>query len=76
MKPVIREAVTPEERDEVFRFRYQVYVEEMGRYRSVADHEGRKLIEADDATARLYYATDGERPVGAMRHNWGGDAPL
>ena len=76
MKPVIREAVTPEERDEVFRFRYQVYVEEMGRYRSVADHEGRKLIEADDATARLYYAADGERPVGAMRHNWGGDAPF
>lgn len=74
MKPLIREAVTPEERNDVFRLRYDIYVEEMGRYRSIADHERRMLIEPEDATARLYYATNGEELVGTMRHNWGGDA--
>jgi hypothetical protein len=34
------------------------------------------LIEAEDSTARLYYASDGERLIATMRHNWGGDAPF
>jgi hypothetical protein len=76
MKPVIREATTPEERDAVFRFRYDIYVEEMGRYRSIADHDRRLFIEPEDKTARLYSATDGAPLVGTMRHNWGGDAPF
>ncbi len=76
MKPVIREARTPQERDAVFRFRYDIYVDEMGRYRSIADHARRMLIEAEDSTARLYHASDGERVVATMRHSWGGDAPF
>jgi len=76
MKPVIGEARTTQERDAVFRFRYDIYVEEMGRYRSIADHARRMLVEAEDATARLYLASEGERVVATMRHNWGGDAPF
>ena len=76
MKPKIVEAKTPEERKMVFRFRYDTYVEEMGRYRSVANHEERTLIEDEDDTARLYMALDGDRVVGCMRHNWGGDSPF
>ena len=34
----IRTADTDEEREAVYRFRYAVYVEEMGRYRATADH--------------------------------------
>ena len=76
MKPEIHEAVTSEERLKVFQFRYDTYVEEMGRYRSVANHEERTLVEPEDETARLYLAIDGENVVGTMRHNWGGDAPI
>lgn len=76
MKPTIHEAVTPEQRHQVYRFRYDIYVEEMGRYRSVADHDQRTFSEPEDETARLYYATDGEQIVATMRHNWGGDAAL
>ena len=76
MKPTIHEAVTPQQRHDVYRFRYDIYVEEMGRYRSVADHDQRIFSEPEDETARLYYATDGEQIVATMRHNWGGDAPL
>lgn len=35
----ISPARTGEERNSVFRLRYQVYVEELKRYRSIADHE-------------------------------------
>ena len=76
MKPQIQEATTGQQRHDVFRFRYDTYVEEMGRYRSIANHTERTLIEPEDETARLYIATDGEKVVGTMRLNWGGDAPV
>ncbi len=76
MKPAIHEAITPEQRLEVYRFRYDVYVEEMGRYRSIADHDQRTFAEPEDETARVFYATDGENIVATMRLNWGGDAPI
>lgn len=76
MKPEIREATTQQERHAIYQFRYTTYVEEMQRYRSIADHEQRTLIEAEDDTARLFYAIDGEAVVGTMRLNWGGDAPI
>ena len=39
-------AETAEEKEAIYRFRYEIYVEEMGRYRSIADHERRLLIDA------------------------------
>ncbi len=33
-------AQTDEEKEAVYRFRYTVYVEEMGRYQDSADHAG------------------------------------
>ena len=36
-------AETEAEKQAVYRFRYDVYVEEMGRYRGVADHENRNF---------------------------------
>lgn len=76
MKPEIRPAISQQDRQNVFRFRYDTYVEEMGRYRSAADHVAREFCEPEDATARIFIATQGDRTVGAMRLNWGGDAPL
>ena len=46
----IRTADTDEEREAVYRFRYDVYVEEMGRYRATADHGRRRLVDPEDAT--------------------------
>ena len=48
MEPGIHLAETEEEKEAVFRFRYDVYVEEMGRYGAVADHEHRLLFEPED----------------------------
>ena len=46
-------AETEEEKLAVYRLRYQVYVEEMGRYRATADHERRLLVEPEDEAVRI-----------------------
>jgi GNAT superfamily N-acetyltransferase len=67
-------AETPEERQVVFSMRYQVYVEELGRYRDVADASNKLLIEEVDESSRLFYAVLDGKPVAGMRQTWGGDA--
>jgi hypothetical protein len=69
-------AETDEEREAVYRFRYDVYVEEMGRYGEAADHENRLLVEPEDETARIWYAVQDGEVVATHRINWGGDAPF
>lgn len=67
----IAEARTPDEKESVFRFRYSVYVEEMGRYQGSADHEGRRLVEPEDEQSWIFYAREGDDVVGAARLSWG-----
>ncbi len=72
----IRMAETEDEKRAVYRFRYDVYVEEMGRYEGVADHENRLLVEPEDETGRIFYAARDGEVVGTSRLSWGGDAPF
>lgn len=76
MNPRIFCARRSEDKERVFRFRYDVYVAEMNRYRSIADHERRRLFEAVDEQSRLYLATAEDKVIGAMRFTWGADAPF
>jgi hypothetical protein len=69
----IRIATTSEEREAVSRFRYSVYVEEIGRYQSTADHARRRLCDPEDEHSWIIYAHDGTEVVGSMRLTWGGD---
>jgi hypothetical protein len=66
----IRLAESEEERLAVYRFRYAVYVEEMGLDESYADHD-RKIIKdtLDGPQAMLLAAWDGDRVVGTTRTN-------
>jgi hypothetical protein len=66
-------AETPDEREAVFRFRYSVYVEEMGRYQDTADHANRRLVEPEDDHSLIFFATDGSDVVATCRLTWGGD---
>jgi hypothetical protein len=66
-------AATAEEKEAVYRFRYSVYVEEMGRYQGSADHSGRRLVEPEDAHSWSFYARDGDEVVGTARLSWGGE---
>jgi predicted GNAT family N-acyltransferase len=65
--PIIRFAETPEEWEAIFRQRYRIYAEEMGVYRSSADHERKQLSDANDATGRLLYASEGNEIVASIR---------
>jgi hypothetical protein len=62
-------ATTRKEKEKVYRFRYQVYVEEMGKILSSADHRRRLVIDAEDAADRclLFYARIGNEVIGTMR---------
>jgi len=66
-------AETEEQKEAVYRFRYSVYVEEMGRYQESADHVGRRLVEPDDERSFIFYARDGNDVVGTARLSWGGN---
>jgi CRP-like cAMP-binding protein/predicted GNAT family N-acyltransferase len=69
--PIIRFAETPAELEAVFRQRYRIYTQEMGVYRSSADHERKQLSDANDATGRLLYASEGNEIVAAIRIHTG-----
>ena len=69
-------AETEEEKRAVYRLRYDVYVEEMGRYQTVADHDQRMLYEDCDEQSRIRYAASNGEVVATARFTWGGDAPL
>ena len=66
-------AQTEQDREELFRFRYDVYVQEMGRYRRTADHEGRRLVEPEDDHSILYGAREDGQVVGTSRLTLGAD---
>ena len=65
-----------EEKLAVYRFRYDIYVKEMGRYGKAADDDRRLLIETEDETARIFYAAEAGEVVATSRFSWGGDAPF
>jgi len=76
MEPRIAIAETDAEREAVYRLRYDVYVEEMGRYQSVADHARRMLYEDVDEQSRISYAEIDGEVVATGRLTWGGDGPF
>jgi hypothetical protein len=74
MPITIRQAETAEDRQRVFRFRYEIYVEEMQRPQTYADHAARTIEEPFDATGHLFLAEDDKgQIVGTVRTNFGRD---
>jgi len=72
----IHQAESEAEREAIYRFRYDVYVEEMGRYRDIADHEARRFSEPEDEYSRISYAARDGRVIATARLTWGGLAPI
>ncbi|MFA6021774.1 MAG: cyclic nucleotide-binding domain-containing protein [Rhodospirillales bacterium] len=66
----IGQARTADEREAVWRFRYQIYVEEMGKIALAnADHKRRWLVDDLDEDALILYAQDGDAVVATLRIN-------
>ncbi|MDT8902827.1 cyclic nucleotide-binding domain-containing protein [Anaeroselena agilis] len=60
-------AVTSKEKEKVYRLRYQIYVEEMGRRLSHVNHRRRLLYDDMDDWGLLFYARSGKEYVGTVR---------
>jgi hypothetical protein len=69
----IRLAESDEDREKLFRFRYEIYVEEMGRVQKHADHERRRIEEPFDAAGANFVAFAGDKVIGCVRWNSGLD---
>jgi hypothetical protein len=72
----VHPATTEQERQAIYRQRYEIYVEEMDRYRSIADHQNRWLTEPIDESSRLFYAVRDGELVGSIRLTLGADGGL
>lgn len=74
----IVDARTPDIREAVFRFRYEIYVREMDRPQKDADHRLGRIEDALDATAELMAARDTGTGavVGTIRANVLGDGAI
>jgi hypothetical protein len=74
MPLTIRQAETNKDRERVFRFRYEIYVEEMQRPQIYADHAARTVAEPFDETGYLFLAEDEAGHIGGtLRTNFGRD---
>ena len=69
----IRVAQSDTERKAVYEFRYRVYIEEMGKPYSHADHKRKQLSDPLDENATLLYSARNGKIVGTLRINWGED---
>lgn len=68
---VIEEALTQKEKEKIYRFRYQIYVQEMTKELSNADHRRQMLFDDMDEWGVLFYARIGKEIVGTTRINLG-----
>lgn len=74
-------ATTAEEKEAIYRFRYRVYVQELGKPMKHADHERKRLYEAvdddEEHTANFYCKGSDGQVTGVLRvHTYGpGEVP-
>jgi predicted GNAT family N-acyltransferase len=66
----IRLATKPDELEELYRFRYAIYVEEMNRVQHDADHERKIITDALDKNAFNLIASKTNGLVGTVRMNF------
>ncbi|MBP2631639.1 MAG: cyclic nucleotide-binding protein [Firmicutes bacterium] len=64
-------ATTPEEKQEVYRFRYRIYAEEMSKRFPNMDHKNKVLYDELDDWAFIVYAKAGSEIIGTLRVNIG-----
>ena len=66
----IKVASSDEDRERIFRFRYDVYVTEMGKNPAEADHQKKIIRDELDDDAHLLYAEDEGHIIGTVRLNY------
>lgn len=65
-------ASTPSEKEEVYRFRYSIYVDEQRKSLSYADHGEKSLTDELDASSTILYIKHEGEIIATLRKSWGG----
>lgn len=71
---IIKLAQTEGEKCEIYRFRYKIYIDEMHKNISDADHVNHFLKDEMDDTAYLFYAESNGEVIATLRLNLGADS--
>ncbi|GAB4229301.1 MAG: GNAT family N-acetyltransferase [Elainellaceae cyanobacterium] len=66
----IKVATTNDEKYQIYRFRYRIYVEEMGKQPQTTDHTKKVLIDSLDETAILLYILHNDQVIATLRRNF------
>ena len=74
--PEIRIVKTSAELEQIYQFRYKIYVEEMGRKQTYADHQRKTIIEPLDKTGYIFGAFENGEVVGTLRCNLAKESDL
>lgn len=75
-RPEIRVAVSKADLLAIYKFRYDIYVSEMGRTQHYADHDKRMISDPLDSTSRNIAAWQGHRVVACIRLTWMAADPI
>jgi len=57
-------------REAIFRLRYAIYVEEMGRDQLGTCHSTRRVVDPQDKSGQVFAAFDGDRLIGTVRNDY------
>jgi predicted GNAT family N-acyltransferase len=72
-RDIIKIAESDEIKRRIYRFRYRIYIEEMGKPYQNADHQNKLLTDSLDQKCTLLYAEKNNKIIGTVRINWGAD---
>ncbi|BAY29808.1 hypothetical protein NIES2107_16520 [Nostoc carneum NIES-2107] len=72
----IRLAQTSEEKEKVFKLRYQIYLEEMGYFQKYANHKQQTIEEPLDKSGNIFVAFKDGELVGTCRNNYAKNSNL
>src|SRR5262245_39848802 len=73
MPTTLRFAETEADHEAIYRFRYEIYVEEMGYSFPGVDHRRRCLADAIERPTRRLMAEEGGQLVGTLQFDWGAE---
>jgi GNAT superfamily N-acetyltransferase len=75
-RPQIQMASDPELLGDIYRFRYRIYVEEMGRIQYHADHHRKRIVDSLDDSGYNLVALKNAEIVGVVRVNFSRDRTI
>lgn len=74
--PEIRIVKTTAELEQIYQFRYKIYVDEMARKQTYADHRRKTIVEPLDKTGYIFGAFEDGKVVGTLRVNFAKESDL